>query len=72
MNVLPAPLQKLVGEFFCFLGEGNFVGNLGGIFRDFFRPTKQRLKNFGEKFGAFFVAQTKNVSCKLRSADVPP
>ena len=34
-SVLPAPLQKLVGDFFYF-GEGSFVGKLAGILRDFF------------------------------------
>ena len=33
----------------------NLVGNLEGIFRDFFWPTEQRLKKFGENFGAFFI-----------------
>ena len=53
---------------FCFdFSRGNLenlVGNLEGIFRGFFRPTEQRLKNFGEIFGAFFVrkfvARTKS------------
>ena len=31
------------------------MGNLAGILRDFFWPTEERLKYFGEKFGAFFV-----------------
>ena len=47
-------------------------GNLAGILWDFFEPTKQRLKNIGEIFGAFFVrkfvAQTgyfvQNSLCK--------
>ena len=37
--VLPALLQKLVGEFFFDFSQGNLenlVGNLEGIFRDFF------------------------------------
>ena len=50
-------------------------GNLAGILRDFFGPTKQRLKNLGEKFGAFFVRNfvaQKNIFCaKIRSASVP-
>ena len=33
----------------------NLVGNLEGIFWGFFWPTEQRLKKFGENFGAFFV-----------------
>ena len=69
-NVLPALLQKLVGYFF----KANLTGNLGEL-GDFFGPTKQRLKHFGENFRAFlvrnFVAR-KNISCKLRSAGVPP
>ena len=42
-------------RFFFLFFEGNFVGNLAGILRDFFGPTKGRLKDFGENFGAFFV-----------------
>ena len=37
--VLPALLQKLVGEFFFYFSQGNLenlVGNLEGIFRGFF------------------------------------
>ena len=36
---LPTLLQKLVGDFFGFW-EGNFVGRLAGILRDFFGPAK--------------------------------
>ena len=43
--VLPALLQKLVGDFFDF-GEGNFAGNLAGILRCFF-------------FFSFFFGPTK-------------
>ena len=38
-QVLPALLQKLVGEFFFDFSQGNLenlVGNLEGIFRGFF------------------------------------
>ena len=37
--ILPAILQKLVGEFFDFC-EGNFAGNVAGILRDFSGPTR--------------------------------
>ena len=56
--VLPALLQKLVGDFFFDFSQGNLenlVGNLQGISGDFFWPTEQRLKHFGENSGAFFV-----------------
>ena len=48
--------------FGCFLFSsdfllGNFAGHLAGISRDFFGPTKQRLTNIGEIFGAFFVTK---------------
>ena len=33
------------------------MGNLAGILRDFFGPTKQRLENFRGNFGAFFVRE---------------
>ena len=39
VSVLPALLQKVVGDFFKFW-EGHFAGNLVGILRDFFGPTK--------------------------------
>ena len=71
---LPALLQKLVSDFFFDFWEGNFVGTLAGILRDFFGPTKDRLNNFGENFVAFFVRNScleKEISCQLRSADVP-
>ena len=71
---LPAPLQKLVGDFFCF-GEGNFVGNLAGILRDFFGPTKERIKQFRE-FRSIFREKIRSPQkifhAKIRSADVPP
>ena len=45
-----------VNFFWFFVGKfGKFNGKFGGNFRDFFWPTEQRLKNFGENFGAFFV-----------------
>ena len=37
---LLALLQKLVGDFFFDFGEGNVAGNLAGILRDLFGPTK--------------------------------
>ena len=55
--VLPALLQKLVGDFFWF-SQGNLenlVAKFGGNFPGFFWPTEQSLENFGEIFGAFFV-----------------
>ena len=52
------------------------MGNLEGILRDFFNPTKEWLKTFEEHFGAFFVRKLlaqKNIICaKIRSADVSP
>ena len=38
--VRPARLQKLVGEFLFEFWEGHFAGNLAGILRGFFGPTK--------------------------------
>ena len=35
-NVLPALLQKLVGEFFFRFREGSLPGILAGILKDFF------------------------------------
>ena len=35
LNVLPALLQKLVGDFLILGGGGNFARNLAGILRDF-------------------------------------
>ena len=77
--ILPALLQKLVGEFFFDFSQGNLenlVGNLEGIFRGFFLTHRTKAQNFRENSGAFFVrkfvARKKNLSCKIHSADVPP
>ena len=67
--VLPALLQKLVGDFFggFFAGKfGKFSGTFGGNFPGFFLTHRtQRLNNFGKNFGAFFVrkfvARTKKI-----------
>ena len=74
---LPALLQKLVGEFFDF-GEGDFgEGNLVGILRDFLGHDQIKLqKHFRGNFQSIFREKMfgieKNISCQLRSADVPP
>ena len=45
-----------VNFFWFFAGKfGKFSGKFGGNFPGLFWPTEQRLKNFGEIFGAFFV-----------------
>ena len=68
-TILPTPTSTLQNDFslrscrsssviFFDFSQGNLenlVGNLEGIFRGFFWPTEQRLKNFGEIFGAFFA-----------------
>ena len=54
--VLPALLQKLVGEFFDF-SQGileNFVGNLEGIFRGFFLTHRTKAQKFRGKFRSIF------------------
>ena len=52
-NLLPALLQKLVGDFFVF-GEccGKFGGKFAGLFQT---PLKNAQKNGRKVFGAFFV-----------------
>ena len=70
-KVLPALLQKLVGDFFVF-----FLGGGGEIMRrNFSEPHDKDSKKNRENLGAIsvgnFVAQ-KNLSRKLRSADVQP
>ena len=55
-NVLPALLQKLVGDFFDF-SQGNLenlVGNLEGIFRGFFLTHRTKLQKFRGKFRSIF------------------
>ena len=57
---------------FFFLFFGREI--LQEIRQNFFGLTEQRLTNFGEKFGAFFVRKfvpRKTLSCELRSADAP-
>ena len=49
-NVVPACLQKLVGEFFL---VGQSCGTFGGNFADFFGPTNKGLKISG-KCRSFF------------------
>ena len=46
-SILPACLQKLVGELFYF-GEGNLVGSLVGILWDFSDPQNQGSKISGK------------------------
>ena len=68
----PAEAHRWI--FFWFWG-GKYCRKFGGIFAGFFGPTKARLKQFRDKFRAFFVrtfVPWKKSSCKLRSADVPP
>ena len=65
--LLPALLQKLVGEFFFFLG-GNFGGNLSD-------PQNKGSKKSGEiseHFSSENSCLETNISCQLRSEDVPP
>ena len=52
-GVVPALLQKLVGELFNF-GEGGLAGNLPGIWGDFFYPTKIKAQKYRRKFRRFF------------------
>ena len=51
-NVLPALLQKLVGDFFYFSqgNLGNLVGILAGILRDFFLTHRIKAQKFRGKF----------------------
>ena len=53
-HFLPALLQKLIGDLFV-LGEGN----LAGILRDLFGPTKYRVKKFGGDYVRKLVPQKK-------------
>ena len=55
--VLPALLQKLVGEFFFDFSQGNLenlVGNLEGIFRGFFLAHRTKAQKFRGKFRSIF------------------
>ena len=56
LRLLPALLQKLVGEFFVDFWDGNFVGNLAGILRDFSDPqcVKGKAQTFWGKFRSIF------------------
>ena len=55
MILLPARLQKRIGEIFLIFA-GKSCGKFGGNYAGFFRThQKQRLKKFGENIGAFFV-----------------
>ena len=49
----PALVQKLVGEFFFNFSQGNLVGNLAGILRDFSDPQNKGSKISG-KFSEHF------------------
>ena len=53
-DVLPARLQKLVGEF-PLIFHREFVGKFGGNFAGFLRTHKIKAQTFRENFGAFFV-----------------
>ena len=74
-NVLPALMQKLVGEFILNFGREIWLGIWREFHRIFSDPPNKGSNKFGENFGAIFmrnfVAQ-KNLSCQFRSADVPP
>ena len=57
--VLPARLQKLVGEFclgFLFF-QGDLEGSLAGILREFFRTHKTKAQNLGAYLRAFLVRE---------------
>ena len=76
--VLPALLQKLVGDFFDYW-EGNLAGNFAGIFAGFFfwggGPQNKGSKNSGEISEHFSWENScleKIISRQLRAADVPP
>ena len=63
--VLPALLQKLVGEFFFDYSQGNLVGILAGFLAGiFFLTHRIKAQEFRGNFGAFFerrfVAQKKS------------
>ena len=53
--LLPALLQKLVGEFLLIFRRGNLTGMLAGLLRDFSEPPKEGSNIFGGNSGAFFV-----------------
>ena len=56
-TLLPALLQKLVGEFFFDFSQGNLenlVGNLEGIFRGIFLIHRTKAQNFRGKFRSIF------------------
>ena len=56
-KVLPALLQKLVGEFFFDFSQGNLenlAGNLEGIFRGFFLTHRTKAQKFRGKFRGIF------------------
>ena len=55
--ILPALLQKLVGEFFFYFSLGNLenlVGNLEGILRGFFLTHRTKAQKFRGKFRSIF------------------
>ena len=81
--LLPAFLQKLVGDFFFIFSQGNLgnlvgnlVGNLAGNFVGFFLSHRIKAQKFRGKFRSIFRekirSSNKNLSCKIHSADVPP
>ena len=65
--VLPALLQKLVGEFFFDFSQGNLenlVGNLEGIFWGFFLTHRTKAQTFRGKFRSIFrkkIRGSKNI-----------
>ena len=69
-----APAEVRRSIFLDFL-EGNFVGNLAGILRDFFR-THKKTQIFRGKFWSFFREKLRSPKkifrAKIRSADMPP
>ena len=78
---LHALLQKLVGDFFLIFRRefpkfGKFGGNFGGNFAGFFLTHRIKAQKIRGKFRSIFRekirSSTKNLLCKIHSADVPP
>ena len=72
-KLLPALLQKLIGEFFLFFA-GKFGGKFGGNFAGFFLTHRIKAQTFRGNFRSIFRkkirSSKKKLACIIHSADV--
>ena len=75
LDFLPAPLQKLVGDFFLILGREvlrEIWWEFCGIFSDTQNKGWEISGKISEHFSWENSSLKNNLSCKLRSAELPP